>query len=249
MSSEREVFIAGTTDDVAREAAVRFVALAEEAIELRGRFSVLLSGGSTPRKLYSLLTQPPFVNAIAWEKIYLFFADERFVPHNHIDSTYLLVRETLLDRVPIPPENCFPVPTESMTLEAAAASYAGTIEAFFGKKTDDWAFDLAFLGMGPDGHTASLFPGSPDFSTSVGIVRDSPKPPPERLTLSLKAINRSRAVIFLVTGSDKAGRVKEILGDDGFDSELPAARVHASENATVWLLDLQSASELDTRPR
>lgn len=248
MSQGREIFIAGTSDDVAREAAARFVALASEAIGLRGRFSVLLSGGSTPRKLYSLLAQPPFVNAVQWEKIFLFFADERFVPHNDIESTYLLVRETLLDVAPIPLKNCFPMPTEGMTLEGAAASYQGAIETFFGA-TDDWAFDLAFLGMGPDGHTASLFPGRPDFSTSVGIVRDSPKPPPERLTLSLKAINRSRAVIFLVTGADKADRVREVLGDDGSDCGLPAARVEASGSATVWLLDLQSATGLDARLR
>jgi 6-phosphogluconolactonase len=238
----RELFIAGTPDDLAREAAARFAEAARNAIADHGRFAVALSGGSTPRKLYTLLAQPPYLFAVDWRRVHIFFADERFVPPDHPDSTLLLARETLLNHVPIPPENIFPMPTEGITPEAGAARYAETLEAFFAAPLP--RFDLILLGMGPDGHTASLFPGRPDFPGAVAAIHDSPKPPPVRLTLTLDAINRAAEIQFLVTGADKAGTLRAIFEGGEPGASLPAARVEAETGKTVWLVDREAGSGL-----
>lgn len=237
---DRELFIAGTPDDLAREAAARFAEAAHQAILERGRFAVALSGGSTPRRLYSLLAQPPFLQAVDWARVFIFFADERFVPPDHPDSTLLLARETLLDQVPIPTENVFPMLTEGDTPEQCAAAYAETLASFFGAVLP--RFDLILLGMGPDGHTASLFPGRPDSPGAVAAIHDSPKPPPVRLTLTLKTINRAREVWFLVTGADKAETVRAVL--EGAAPALPAARVLPAEGKLRWLLDREAGALL-----
>lgn len=237
----RELFIAGTSDDLAREAAGRFAA-AQAAIADHGRFAVALSGGSTPRKLYTLLAQPPYLFAIDWRRVHIFFADERFVPHDHPDSTLRLARETLLNHVPIPPENIFPMPTEGVTPEAGAARYAETLVAFFAAPLP--RFDLILLGMGPDGHTASLFPGRPDLPGAVAAIHDSPKPPPVRLTLTLEAINQAAEIQFLVTGADKAGTLRAIFKGGEPGASLPAARVEAATGKTAWLVDREAGSEV-----
>jgi 6-phosphogluconolactonase len=233
MNAPRKVFIAGTPDDLAREAAGRLAEAAGRAIAGHGRFSVALSGGSTPRKLYSLLAQPPFAQAVDWSRVYIFFADERFVPPDHPDSTLLLARETLLDHVPIPPANVYAMPTEGDTPENCAAAYAESLKSFFGAPLP--RFDLILLGMGPDGHTASLFPGRPDYPGSVAAIFDSPKPPPVRITLTLDAINNAGEVWFLVTGADKADTVRAVF--DGSGAELPAARVMPGRGRLVWMMD------------
>jgi 6-phosphogluconolactonase len=234
----RELFIAGTADDLAREAAGRFADAAGRAVADHGRFAVALSGGGTPRRLYTLLAQPPYVHAVDWSRVHVFFADERFVPPDDPDSNLLLARETLLDRVPIPPGNIHPMPTEGAGPEACAARYAETLEAFFAAPLP--RFDLILLGMGPDGHTASLFPGRPDYPGSVAAVHGSPKFPPVRLTLTLDAINRASQVIFLATGADKAGPVRKVF-EGGAAASLPAARVEAGR--TVWLVDREAGAD------
>lgn len=233
MSTPREVFIAETPDDLAREAATRLLEAAALAIADHGRFSVALSGGSTPRKLYALLGQAPFSQMVDWKDVYIFFADERFVPPDHPDSTLLLARETLLDQVPIPPENVYAMPTEGDTPENCAAAYAESLASFFGAALP--RFDVVLLGMGPDGHTASLFPGRPDLPGSVAAIFDSPKPPPVRITLTLEAINRAAEIWFLVTGADKAETVRAVF--DGSGAELPAARVMPTDGGLVWMMD------------
>jgi 6-phosphogluconolactonase len=238
--STREVFIAETADDLAREAAARFAEAAGKAIAGHGRFSVALSGGSTPRKLYSLLAQPPYAQAIDWSRVYIFFADERYVLPDHPDSTLLLARETLLDRVPIPPGNVYAMPTEDDAPETSALAYAESLASFFGAKLP--RFDLILLGMGPDGHTASLFPGRPDLPGSVAAIFDSPKPPPTRLTLTLDAINNAAEIWFLVTGADKAERVKAVF--DGTGADLPAARVVSADGQLVWMMDRAAGADI-----
>jgi 6-phosphogluconolactonase len=239
----KELFIAASADDLAREAAGRFVEAARVAIADHGRFAVALSGGSTPRRLYGLLAQPPYVHAVDWSRVHIFFADERFVPHDHPDSTMLLARETLLDRVAIPPENLFPMPTAGVTPEAGAEQYAASLKAFFG--TDLPRFDLILLGMGPDGHTASLFPGFPDYAGSVAAVHGSPKPPPIRLTLTLDAINHAERILFLATGADKAEPLRAVFAEQAPGPEsLPAARVAATTGHTAWLVDRDAGSTL-----
>jgi 6-phosphogluconolactonase len=238
----RELYIAGTPDDLAREAAARFVAAASRAIAARGRFAVALSGGSTPRRLYALLAGAPYAQAIDWSRVYVFFADERFVPPDHPDSNLLLARESLLDRVPIPSRNVHPMPTEGDTPEVCAIAYAETLESFFGAPLP--RFDLILLGMGPDGHTASLFPGHPDHPGAVAAIHDSPKPPPLRLTLTLDALNGADEVLFLVTGADKAAMVRTVFESHGADAEWPAGRVEAATGKTGWLVDREAGAEV-----
>ena len=239
MSVGRELFMAGNVDDLAREAAGRVVESAHRAIQARGRFSIALSGGSTPRRLYQLLTQPPYRLAIDWSRVHVFFADERFVPHAHPDSTVLLVRETLLQGVPLPAENFHAMPTESGTPEQCAACYAEELAAFFAGAV---ALDLVLLGMGPDGHTASLFPGHPEATGLIAAVHDSPKPPPIRLTLTLETLRAAREVMFLVTGADKAETLAQVF-KCGIDDPgaLPAARVSAANGRSSWLVDPDAA--------
>ena len=240
MTADRELFIAGNVDDLAREAAGRVVESAHRAIQARGRFSIALSGGSTPRRLYQLLTQPPYRMAIDWSRVHVFFADERFVPHAHPDSTVLLVRETLLRGVPLPAENFHAMRTESGTPEECAAYYVEELAAFFAGAVP--ALDLVLLGMGPDGHTASLFPGHPEATGVVAAVHDSPKPPAIRLTLTLETLRAARELMFLVTGADKAETLAQVfkcgIDDPG---SLPAARVSASDGRSSWLVDPDAA--------
>lgn len=243
MNARREWFVAGSPDDLAREAARRFIELAGAAIRDRGRFAVALSGGSTPRRLYELLTLPPYRQAVDWSRVHLFFADERFVPPMDSESTARLVRETLLNDMPIPAENFHPMPTEDDPPETCAARYAETLARFFGAPGPE--LDLVLLGMGPDGHTASLFPGHPDHPGQVAAVHDSPKPPPVRLTLTLEALRRARKVLFLVTGADKADTLKSVYDanapPDAVDT-LPAARVTAVDGSSEWLIDRAAAA-------
>lgn len=240
MIAGREFFIAGNLDDLAREAAGRVVESAHRAIQAHGRFSIALSGGSTPRRLYQLLAQSPYRQAVDWSRVHVFFADERFVPHAHADSTVLLVRETLLQGVPLPAENLHAMPTESGTPEQSAARYAEELAVFFAGAVP--AIDLVVLGMGPDGHTASLFPGHPDATGTVAAVHDSPKPPPIRLTLTLGTLRAAREVMFLVTGADKAETLAQVFecGNDD-PGALPAARVSASDGRSSWLVDPDAA--------
>ena len=238
----RELFIAECASDLAREAADRFAEAATRAIHRHGRFAVALSGGGTPRRLYSLLATPPYLTAIDWPRVHIFFADERFVPPDDPDSNLRLVQETLLDRVPIPSVNIYPMPTQGAEPEASAARYAETLKASFAESPP--RFDLILLGMGPDGHTASLFPGRPDYPGSVAAVRDSPKPPPTRLTLTLATINRATQILFLVTDADKAGTLQAIFEGGKGGADLPAARVAAEGGTTVWLVDREAAAEL-----
>ena len=243
MSQPRELFIAGSPDDLARAAAGRLMEAAHEAIAARGRFSVALSGGSTPRRLYQLLTQPPWSQGIDWSRVHLFFADERFVPHDDPESTVRLVRETLLAGAPVPDANFHAMPTEGGAPEVCAARYEAGLREFFG--AEEPALDVVLLGMGPDGHTASLFPGHPPAPGLVASVHDSPKPPPTRLTLTYSAIRAAREVWFLVTGADKAITLEQVFRSSPEDDQaLPAARVHARDGRSLWLVDREAGAAL-----
>ncbi|MEY4684105.1 MAG: hypothetical protein RLZ25_564 [Pseudomonadota bacterium] len=243
----RELVVTLSPDDLAREAAGRLIELVADAIHHRGRASIALSGGSTPKRLYQLLTQPPYALAIDWSKVHLFFADERFVPHDDPDSTVRLVRETLLAGIKVPEEHFHTMPTTGATPEACAAAYERTLKAHFG--SDDTAFDLTFLGMGPDGHTASLFPGFPVAEGLVAPVYDSPKPPPVRLTLTYGALQKSRAIWFLVTGADKAEPLKAAFASDPHDVyALPAARIFNREGHSLWMTDPDAARQVAAAP-
>jgi 6-phosphogluconolactonase len=241
-----EVIILPDPGALADEAARRFAGLAHAAIDRQGRFSVALSGGSTPRALHQRLAQPPLSGSIDWERVFVFWGDERFVPPDHEESCFRMARETLLDHVPIPAANIFPVPTVGGTPERAAAAYAETLVAQFGADTP--RLDLILLGMGPDGHTASLFPGHPEPSAPgdalVIAVHDSPKPPPTRISFTYRLINAAENVIFLVAGADKAPRLRDVLRGPRNIAQLPAQGVRPAQGALVWLMDRAAAAQL-----
>src|SRR3954471_15014553 len=231
---------------LADEAARRFVALAQAAIADHGRFTVALSGGSTPGPLYERLAPPPLSEAVDWSNAHVFWGDERMVPPDDIESSYRMARETLLAHVPIPAANIYPVPTVGGTPEAAASAYEETITAVFG--TSSPRFDLILLGIGPDGHTASLFPGQPEVvrpSAALAVaVHNAPKPPPTRVTFSYTLINEAANVLFVVSGADKAAALKAVLRGPIDVARLPAQGVRPKQGALIWLLDAAVAKEL-----
>jgi 6-phosphogluconolactonase len=231
---------------LADEGARRFVGLAGTAIAEHGRFTVALSGGSTPRALYERLARPPLSDAVDWANVNVFWSDERYVPLDDPESCFRMARETLLAHVPIPAANIYPVPTVGGTPEAAAEAYAETLTASFGTETP--RFDLILLGMGPDGHTASLFPGQPEVvhpsNKLVVAVHNAPKPPPTRISYTYRVINAAANVIFLVAGADKAATLREVLQGPSDIGRLPSQGVRPEYGSLVWLVDQAAAKEL-----
>jgi 6-phosphogluconolactonase len=234
---------------VSQAAARAFVRCAIEAITDRGRFTVALSGGSTPKRLYQILAEPPYRDTVTWSKIQFFWGDERAVPPEHADSNYLSLKDALLPRVTIPKENIHRVPAEWPDHDGAARDYQAEIARVFGVNPDGEppVFDLVFLGMGPDGHTASLFPGNPALRETthwVVPVANAPKPPPDRLTLTRPILNKAREVLFLVTGADKADRVLEVLSGPADPMRLPSQLIRPTTGQLVWYLDRAAAGRL-----
>jgi len=231
---------------LADEAARRFVALARAAVEGRGRFTVALSGGSTPRALHERLARPPLRDEADWEQVHVYWGDERYVPPDDPESNFRMARETPLAHVPIPAANIYPVPTVGGTPEAAASAYAETLTASFG--ADLPQFDLILLGMGPDGHTASLFPSHPEVVAPsdelVVAVHGAPKPPPDRVSFTLELINAASHVLFLVAGADKAATLREVLRGPLEPARLPAQGVRPTAGQLVWLVDAAAAREV-----
>ena len=241
---DAELVILPDPEAVAHEAARRFGDLSREAARSRGRFSVVLSGGSTPGHLYRLLVEEPYRGQIPWDEVHLFWGDERCVPPGDPGSNYFLASEALISRVPIPPGNVHRVQGE-LEPERAARAYEQVLQDFFcaphgGVHT---RFDLVLLGLGEDGHTASLFPASPVLAetdrlvaAATAVYQDRPA---ERVTLTLPALNSARQVLFLVTGSAKAGIVKDIV--EGTGEQLPAQRIQPVAGRLTWLLDAEAA--------
>jgi 6-phosphogluconolactonase len=244
-SEHGELVVLADPAALAEEAARRFVALAGAAITERGRFRVALSGGSTPRTTHERLARR-HRDDVDWSRVEVFWGDERFVPPDDSESLFRMTRETLLDHVPIPAANIFPIPTVGSTPEAAASAYAETLAATFGAALP--RFDLIFLGMGPDGHTASLFPGHPEVVAPSGelvaAVHGAPKPPPTRLTCTYKLLNAAANVIFLVAGADKAATLHAVLRGPEDVAHFPAQGVRPASGALTWLVDEAAAGEL-----
>jgi 6-phosphogluconolactonase len=201
--------------------------LLDLAVAKQGLFAVSLSGGSTPKRLYQLLASPPLKDRFPWARTHWFWGDERFVPHDDPASNYRMTLEAMLSRAPVPPANIHPMPTEHVSAEEAAAAYERELKSFYGSDTLDPArplFDVELLGLGTNGHTASLFPGMPvlkERTRWVGSMTD--KDAGTRLTLTYPALESAREAAFLVAGKDKRAVLDEILGGK---SDLPAAHVH-----------------------
>ena len=240
---DAEIIVVADAGTLAHEAARRFTGMAREAIDSRGRFSVALSGGSTPGALFSLLAEAPYREQIPWPEVDLFWGDERCVPAGDPGSNYYMAEETLIARVPIPAENVHRIRGE-LAPEAAARTYDKTLRDFF---CGPYArFDLVLLGLGNDGHTASLFPGSSVLDErerlALAVTAVYEDRPAERVTLSLAAINTARHVLFLVTGSAKAEIVRAVL--EGSREQFPAQRIQPGAGALTWLLDEEAGSLL-----
>ncbi len=240
-----EIVVRADGAAVVREAAERVVAAAKDAVAERGRFTLALAGGSSPAALYELLASPAYLSRIDWPRTLIFFGDERCVPPEHEWSNYGMARRTLLDRVPLPPENIFPIRGENGPANAAA-EYVEKLHAVFGQDESVPRFDLILLGMGDDGHTASLFPGMPALDErDAWVVGTSVpayvKPQVPRVTLTLPVLNAARDVLFLVTGQGKAKRVREVRDEV---ADLPAVLVQPQDGRLAWLLDEAAGASL-----
>jgi 6-phosphogluconolactonase len=236
---------------LARAAAEHFVALTAEAIAARGRFVVALPGSSTPRATYALLATGEFAASVDWSCVHIFWGDERCVPPDHPDSNYRMAHETLLDKIPIPAENIHRIRGE-INPEEAAADYERTLRSFFirrprGKMARDDGpiprFDLVLLGMGEDGHTASLFPGTAVLreQTRWVIAHYVDKLSTWRVTLTPVVINVAAHVTFVVSGAGKAKRLREVLAGLYQPNVLPAQIVRPVDGHLLWLVDVAAA--------
>jgi 6-phosphogluconolactonase len=229
---------------LARAGAEQFVAAAGRAIAARGRFAVALSGGSTPRAMHTLLAGEAFDRRLNWSRVHLFFGDERCVPPDNPESNYRMARETLIDHVPVPAANVHRLRGEDDPA-GAAADYEADLRTFFGVSAAP-RFDLIFLGMGDNGHTASLFPGQPAVHEQVRwvVAADVAAAGMWRLTLTPVALNAAAEVTFLVSGGDKAEMVQKVLDGPYQPDLLPAQIVNPSNGQLRWLVDQAAAARL-----
>jgi len=230
-------------DSLSRAALEQVLEDMQDAVKKRGRFVLALSGGHTPSKMYALWAQnEKYRTETPWDRVHLFWGDERYVPADDPLSNYRMTRETLLAHVPIPAANVHPAPTNLPTPQAAAAAYDADLRKFFGSAPP--AFDVTLLGIGPEGHTASLFPGSPALEEKKKWVEavTVQATPPNRLTFTLPVLNQSRNTYFLAAGAEKKEILDAIRGvSDPAQSQYPAARIQPIDGRVLWFLDQPAA--------
>ena len=218
--------------------------LAQETVAQHGRFSLALCGGGTPTEVYELLAERPFCDEVPWQQTHLFWGDERLVPPDDPRSNYGQVAQLLLNKVPIPPQNIHRACGE-LEMETAVTNYINQLQAFASDGEIPF-LDVVLLGMGSDGHTASLFPGSPVQQPEwvVGVTADYDGRPARRLSLTPKVINCARHVIFLVTGRSKAETLQKVLYGPHQPDKLPAQRIQPINGTLTWLTDTAAAQHL-----
>jgi len=228
---------------LAHAAATLFAETAVHAAAEHGRFLVCLSGGNTPAETYTQLARAPFREQIPWLEVLVFWGDERCVPTEDLNSNYRQARDLLLSRVPVPAENTHRIRTE-LEPDRAADEYALRLRRYADPPSLWPRFDLVLLGLGRDGHTASLFPGSPLEATApVLAVEDVlDRGAGQRITLSPQVFNSSRQVVFLVEGPDKSKIVSSVLYGDYRPGELPAQRIRPTDGELIWMLDAAAAT-------
>lgn len=240
-----EITVANDLNELNHFAAERFVTSAKEAIRTSGRSIVALAGGSTPKALYRLLSSKEFAGQLDWSKVSFFFGDERIVPSDHQDSNFRMAKENLFDPLDTHPQNIFRWRTEIGNARKTAADYEKTIKGFF-PEGELPRFDLILLGLGADGHTASLFPYSPAIkeASRIAVANRVEKLAADRLTLTFPVINNAANVIFLVSGKEKAPTLKEILESAPDPEKYPAQMVKPLDGNLIWLIDKQAAGLL-----
>lgn len=250
MAAAGEAHILQDPQELATEASDLFLWLAEQAVSARGRFTVALSGGSTPKAVYSTLAAAR--TRLDWSKVFFFFGDERCVPPFHQDSNFLMARTSLFDPLNLPDSHIFRMKGEEEP-EVASRDYEAIMRRTLAPSSDGWPrFDLVLLGLGLDGHTASLFPGTAALEEREKWVVPglAPAGVRQRVTVTLSVINHADVVLFLVAGADKAGIVRDVLEPPALGtnqhqgSPYPAALVRPSAGRLLWFLDAAAAREL-----
>ncbi len=243
-----ELTIVADVNEVYRAAADRFVSTAMDAVGARGCFMVALAGGSTPRGLYSLLaTDERFLAHVPWEHCEFFWGDERHVPPDHPDSNYRMAFQAMLSHVPVPSDRVHRVRAEEPDAALAARAYEAELQRTFPGDVAIPRFDLILLGLGADGHTASLFPGTDVLAEATRLVAATRVESlgAERITMTYPLLNATRGVMFIAAGEEKAHAVRDVLRPPPGAPYLPARRVRPTDGALVWVIDRAAASLLD----
>lgn len=246
MSSSVEIRTLTTPQELFEAGAELVAHAAKEAVEERERFTIALSGGSTPRSLYNLLATNARTS-LPWDRMFFFFGDERHVPPTDKDSNFRMANEAMLSKVPIPEANIFRVPAENPDANAAAEAYEQSLLKFFALEPGQVpVFDVILLGLGPDGHTASLFPGTAAVQEKSRLVVANrvEKFDTFRITFTLPVLNAARCVAFLVSGTDKAPALEAVLQGNAPGEQYPAKLVHPTNGKLIWLVDRAAASGL-----
>jgi 6-phosphogluconolactonase len=236
---------------LARAAAERFAQAVEQAVAARNQAFVALSGGSTPKQMGTILAREPYRSRIPWDQVHVFWGDERWVPLGSPESNAGEAKRGFLDLVPIPPENVHPWDTGMDRPEQAAAFYEESLRNVFAKPIGVPQFDLVLLGMGDDGHTASLFPHTRALGEEdrLAVANYVPKLDAERLTLTVPVLNAAREVLFLVGGPGKAKTLAAVLEGPKEPENLPAQLVRPERCALTWLVDEDAAANLNAQER
>jgi 6-phosphogluconolactonase len=244
MTGNQKIIVTENAAMLAQKAATLFNQTAKESIDRQGRFVVAISGGSTPRRMYRMLAEEPCGSAIPWDKTYIFWVDERCVPENDPASNYGSAKKDFLNRVPVPEAQVYPMPGE-LPPKQGAQNYQKALIDFFQLEDGRFpSFDQIFLGMGSDGHTASLFPGQAalDERKRLIVAVKGGNPNINRLTVTVPVLNRARQIVFLISGKEKASSLKTVFEDR--KNQLPAQRIRPLNGELIWLLDQEAASLL-----
>jgi 6-phosphogluconolactonase len=250
LAAASNLVICHDPDELADQAAETIEQAAREAVGSRGRFTLVLSGGSTPLKTYLVLAHTDRPAPVDWGTTFIFFSDERFVPAEDPRSNYGLAQKSFLGRVKIPPSHVYPMPTGEPSAAEAAERYSTTLAKFFSAPEGTAPrFDLILLGVGEDGHTASLFPHGAALTADAAWATWSPpgnaSPRVDRITLTYPVLNAARHVVFLVAGINKAAILRDALAGNARREDLPAAGVRPVDGQLTWLVDEDAAGELN----
>ena len=244
-----EIQVFANPEALTQAAATEFVQQLHQAIGARGRFTIALSGGSTPKSLYALLASQPWRNQIPWQQIHFFWGDERHAPPSDPSNNFRMAQERLLFHVPIQCENVHRIQAENPNAQAAAAKYEQDLKQFFQLGEHQFPrFDLVLLGMGSNGHTASLFPGTEAVheQTRLVVAPWVEKLNTYRITLTPPVINNANEIIFFVTGAEKAVMLKTVLEGQYQPDHLPAQIIRPTQGKVRWMVDQAAASSLST---
>ena len=245
---DREIRILPDAAAIAGRAAQEFVQGAAAAVHTKGSFAVALSGGSTPKALYSLLVSDPALRSkVPWDKIHLFFGDERHVPPDHLDSNFRMSMETMISKAPLKPEQVTRIKGEYPDAEQAALEYEKALREYFKLKDGEYPrFDLLLAGMGNEGHTLSLFPGTKALHAGGRLVAPNwiGKLYTDRITLTAPTASNSAEIMFMVAGADKAQALKAVLEGPFEPEQLPAQLLQPKNGKLLWLVDAAAGSML-----